>query len=86
MPNLMVLASPPGPEYAEYIGGESIREILGFLKKSYDYVIIDTASNFSDSTLAALDFSDEILMVTAMDIVSVKNVKIGLEIMKSLEY
>jgi pilus assembly protein CpaE len=86
MPNLMILASPPSPEYSEYISGEMIREILSFLRQAYDYVIIDTASNFSDSTLAALDAADEILMVAAMDIVSVKNVKIGLEIMKSLEY
>ncbi len=86
MPNLMILASPLSPEYSEYISGEMIREILSFLRQAYDYVIIDTASNFSDSTLAALDAADEILMVAAMDIVSVKNVKIGLEIMKSLEY
>jgi pilus assembly protein CpaE len=86
MPNLMILASPPSPEYSEYISGELIREILSFLRQAYDYVIIDTASNFSDATLAALDAADEILMVAAMDIVSVKNVKIGLEIMKSLEY
>ncbi|HKL10302.1 MAG TPA: response regulator [Clostridia bacterium] len=84
--NLMVLASPPSPEYAEYIGGESIREILAFLRQTYDYIIIDMASSFSDATLAALDFADEIFMVSAMDIVSVKNVKIGIEIMKSLEY
>ncbi|PLX33518.1 MAG: histidine kinase [Clostridiales bacterium] len=86
MANLMVLASPPSPEYAEYIGGETIREILSFLRQTYDYVVIDMASSFSDATLAALDFADEIFMVSAMDIVSVKNVKIGIEIMKSLEY
>jgi len=86
MSNLMVLASPPSPEYAEYIGGETIREILSFLRQTYDYVVIDMASSFSDATLAALDLADEIFMVSAMDIVSVKNVKIGIEIMKSLEY
>ncbi len=86
MSNLMVLASPPSPEYAEYMGGDSIREILSFLRQTFDYIVIDMASSFSDATLAALDFSDEIFMVSAMDIVSVKNVKIGIEIMKSLEY
>ena len=86
MPNLMILASPPRPEYSEYVSGDLVREILGYLKQTYDYVIIDMASNFSDPTLAALDLADEILMVSSMDIVSVKNVKIGLEIMKSLEY
>lgn len=86
MSNLLVLASPPSPEYAEYIGGETIREILSFLRQTYDYVVIDMASSFSDATLAALDLADEIFMVSAMDIVSVKNVKIGIEIMKSLEY
>jgi pilus assembly protein CpaE len=86
MPNLMILPSPPSPEYAEYVSGETMRNVLELLRQSYDYVIIDTASNFSDVTLSALDSSDEILMVSPMDIVSVKNVKIGLEIMKSLEY
>lgn len=84
--NLDIYAAPPGPEYAEYIAGETVKGILEGLRRMYDYVLVDTGNDFGDVSLGVLDHADVILMVSPMDIVSAKNVKIGLEIMKSLEY
>ncbi len=83
---ISILPSPISPEFAEYITDEHIREIIKLLKQAYDYVIIDNPNSFDEVTLAALDLSNKILLLTTMDIVSIKNVKVGLRIMKSLGY
>ncbi len=83
---ISILSSPVSPELAEYITEEHIKEIIDLLKQAYDYIIIDNPNSFDEVTLTALDVSDTILFVTTMDIVSIKNVKVGLGIMKSLGY
>lgn len=81
-----VLCAPKKPEYAEYINSTHIENILKILKEEYDYIVIDTPTNFSDTTLVALDNSDYIYLVTTMDLLSIKNVKLGFEVMDSLNY
>lgn len=84
--NLDIMFAPRKPEAAEYINKESIEKILKIFKNQYDYIIIDTGINFSDITLYALDTSDIVLFVTTMEIVSLKNTKLGLSVMQSLGY
>ncbi|WHH60537.1 response regulator [Petroclostridium sp. X23] len=81
-----VLPAPVKPEYAEYVTGRHVEKIIKTLKESYHYIVIDTAQNFSETTLAALDASDVILFVSTMDLPTIKNVKAGLEVMESLRY
>lgn len=83
---ISILASPVNPEFAEYVTAEHVSQIIDLLKQEYTYIIIDNPNNFDAVTLAALDVSENILLVTTMDIVSIKNVKIGLGIMNSLGY
>ncbi|MGV8984643.1 response regulator [Clostridium sp.] len=84
--NLHILFAPNEPEAAEYIGKDSIEKIMKILKKQYDVIIIDTGINFNDSTLYILDLSEIVLFVTTMEIVALKNTKLGLGIMNSLGY
>lgn len=86
MKGVDVLAAPLKPEYAEYISSSHIEKILAILKEDYQYVIIDSVSDLSDVTLAALDNSDQILFVSTMNLPTIKNVKLGLEIMNTLHY
>ena len=48
-----LLSAPYQPEKAEVVTGEEIRRILQFLRKHYDYVVVDTSKSFSPATLAA---------------------------------
>lgn len=84
--NLHILFAPTKPEAAEYIGKDSIEKMMKILKKQYDVIIIDTGINFNDSTLYILDLSEIVLFVATMEIVALKNTKLGLGIMKSLGY
>lgn len=86
MKNVSVLASPPKPEYAEYIMPSHIEKIIDVLKKNYQYIVIDCVAAFSDIILTALDNSDEIIMISTMNLPTLKNVKLGLEVMDSLHY
>lgn len=81
-----VLPAPMKPEYAEYITAQHIEKIIKTLEGRYQYIIIDTAQNFNETTLAVLDASDTVLFVSTMDIPTIKNVKTGLEVLDTLKY
>lgn len=84
--NLQVLAAPVRPEQAETISGGQLSDILKVLKTSFDYVLVDTAPIFDETMLGVLDAADEIIVVASLDLPSVKNVKMGLELMEALRY
>ncbi|MTI68390.1 MAG: MinD/ParA family protein [Firmicutes bacterium] len=81
-----LLSAPIKPEYADYINPEHIKIIIKVLKEKYKYIIIDTPTNFEEVTLTALDISDKLFFISTMDIPSVKNMKLGLQVMDSLNY
>lgn len=84
--NLDMLFAPRKPEAAEFIGKESIENIVKIIQKNYEVIIFDTGINFNDSTLYILDLAETILFVSTMEIVSLKNSKLGFGVMKSLGY
>lgn len=81
-----VLFAPGKPEAAEYIVKDTIEKIMNSVKNQYDVIIVDTGINFSDTTLYILDMAQKILMVSTMEIVALKNTKLGLRVMESLGY
>lgn len=70
-----VLSAPFEPEYGEEVTGEQIARILGFLRKHYDYVLVDTSKSLAPPALAALQTADRIFLVTNMDVPSLRNLK-----------
>lgn len=75
-----LLAAPPTPELAAEVEGgvhpgqgNAIANILTALRQWFDWVVIDTASNFRDTNLTALDLSDVIYVVTTPDIPALQN-------------
>ncbi|MCX7708852.1 MAG: response regulator [Clostridia bacterium] len=81
-----VLPAPIKPEYAEYITSSHVEKIIKTLKESYHYVIIDTSASFHETVLTSLDMSDRIMLVSTLDLPTIKNVKSGLDVMESLHY
>ena len=79
-----ILCAPKTPEYAETVSGDRIQSLLALLRSYYDYIIIDTAVNFSDPVLAALEASTTILFLTGLDVSILKNSKMALSILESL--
>jgi len=81
-----LLPAPIKPEYAEYITGAHVEKILNTLKEHYHYIIVDTSASFHETVLQALDMSDKILMLSTLDLPTIKNVKSGLDVMETLHY
>lgn len=81
-----VLPAPIKPEYAEYITAGHVEKIINTLRESYHYIIVDTSASFHESVLTALDMSDRILLVSTLDLPTIKNIKAGLDVMDTLHY
>ena len=58
-----VLLAPPRIEMAEMVTPRDIERLLSLMRKIYNVVIIDTATNVDDTVLAYLDGSDLLVQV-----------------------
>ena len=83
---IRVLLAPPSPEMAELIRPEGIRRVIDALRMTHDLVIVDCTSFFNDTTLAILDAADTILTMLSLEITSVKNMRLFLEVSEQLGY
>jgi len=83
---MRVLLAPPSPEMAELVSPASVRRILEALRADYDLVIVDCAAGLNDTTLAVLDVADQIMTVLTLEITSIKNMRLFLEIAERLGY
>lgn len=84
--NLSLLAAPREVDAADEIKPEHIFEVLQRLRESYDYIVLDPQHTFDSITLAALDQSDEIVLVLSLDIPSIRSTQRALEIFDRLGY
>lgn len=81
---LHILAAPSRPEQAEKVSSAQFSRVLEYLCQMYAYVVVDTASFLTDVTLAAIDLSDLIVLVTTQDIPSIKNCRLFLDLLQTL--
>ena len=81
-----VLLAPPSPEQAELITPTAIQQVLQALRNDFELVIVDCPSNFNETTLAVLDEADMILTLLTLEITSVKNMRLFLEVCEQLGY
>ena len=79
-----VLAAPSKPEEAEKVSGDQFLRLLDYLRQMYAYIVIDTTPMLNDITLAAIDKSDVIVLVTTQDIPSIKNARLFLDLLQTL--
>ena len=84
--NLSLLAAPREADHADEIEPQHIYEVLQKLREHYDYVVLDPQHTFDSITLAALDQSDEIVLVVTLDIPAIRSTKRALEIFDRLGY
>jgi pilus assembly protein CpaE len=81
-----VLAQSGKMEEAEHIKGSDIGNLLTFLRKHYNYVLLDGVKGFDEISLAALDGSQHVLMVLTQDVPAVRNGQRCLDLFNRLGY
>ncbi|MDQ4034398.1 MAG: response regulator [Chloroflexota bacterium] len=83
---IRVLLAPPSPEGADLVTAPYLRKIVEMLRESHDWVIVDLPSGLTDHTLGVLDAANQILVVAALEITTIKNVRLFLEVADQLDY
>ncbi len=81
-----VLLAPPTPEMAELVTASGVRKVLETLRATHDLVVVDCTAFFNDTTLAILDAADVILTMLSLEITSIKNMRLFLEVAEQLGY
>jgi pilus assembly protein CpaE len=81
-----VLLAPPTPEMAETITTAGVKQVLDVLRRNFDLVVVDCTAFFNDTTLAILDAADIILTMLSLEITSIKNMRLFLEVAEQLGY
>ena len=83
---IRVLLAPPAPEGADLVTAPYLRKMISFLRDTHDWVVVDLPSGLNDHTLGVLDAADQILVVAALEITTIKNVRLFLEVADQLDY
>ena len=83
---IRVLLAPPSPEMAELITPSGVKRVLEALRKSHDLVVVDCTSWFNETTLSILDTADVVLTMLSLEITSIKNMRLFLEVADQLGY
>jgi pilus assembly protein CpaE len=83
---IRVLLAPPAPESADLVTAAYLRKIVDHLRTTHDWVVVDLPSGLNDHSLTILDAADQIVVIAALEITTIKNVRLFLEVADQLEY
>ena len=81
-----VLSAPRRVEESELVTGEKVARVLELVKQTYHYTVLDLPHNFSETTLAALDTADTILVVLTPELAAVRATAMALDVFDTLGY
>src|SRR5439155_19718476 len=85
-PNLHLISAPKEADFFDKIRPEHVVKVLERLREAYDYVVLDPQHTFDAITVAALDQSDEIVLVLTLDIPAIRSTQRSLQIFDRLGY
>lgn len=73
--SLRVLPGAKRPEDGELVTGDAVKVAIEQLKRYFEYIVIDTGSNFSDPVLAGLEAADRVLMICSPEITVLHDIR-----------
>lgn len=79
-----VLLAPISPELADLITADHVRSVMSELRKTCDYVIVDTPSQLAEINLEVIEMAQRVLVLTTLTIPSIKDAKLSLKVLESL--
>src|SRR5215217_9557980 len=83
---LDVLPAPVRPEDAELVTEQKLTRLLEVAKQSYDVIVVDTSPFFHGPMLATLDRTDELLLLSSLDVPTLKNLRLALQTLELLSF
>jgi pilus assembly protein CpaE len=83
---VQVLTGPGRPEEAEHITAQHVEDILQYLPRVFDYVIVDCSPSYDERMLRVLDQADLLLLVLTPEVGAIRNTGYFLDLAKALGY
>jgi pilus assembly protein CpaE len=80
-----ILPAPLHPTEWRNLTPQHIEKIVDLLAQGHDYVVIDTPGTFNEIIAATLELADIILLITSMDIASIKDTALALEMLRAAD-
>jgi pilus assembly protein CpaE len=80
-----ILPAPLHPTEWRNLTPQHIEKIIDLLAQGNDWVVIDTPGTFNEIIAMTLELADIILLVTSMDIASIKDTALALEMLRAAD-
>jgi pilus assembly protein CpaE len=81
--NVSILPAPLHPTEWRNMTPQHIEKIVELLAQTHDYVVIDTPGTFNELIATTLELANLILLITSMDIASIKDTALALEMLRA---
>jgi pilus assembly protein CpaE len=85
-PHLYGFGSQHSPGGGTPVTAESVGKIVRSLRRSFDYVVVDGTAQYTDPVLAAVDLSDVVCLIAALDVVGIRHLSLALQTFLSLGF
>lgn len=76
-----ILPAPTRPSEWRSMGPEHVNKVINALASTHDFVILDTPGTFNELVAAAIEAGSVILLVTTMEMASIKDTVLSLEML-----
>lgn len=81
-----VLPAPARPSEWRQVQPSHIERLIKVLTETHDFVVLDTPGFFTELVGVALDMSDLVLLITTMDVSSIKDCAMALEMLTAADF
>ncbi|MCP4004477.1 MAG: AAA family ATPase [bacterium] len=81
---LSIISAPQQYEDAALIEPAHIERMIRYLRREYDWVVLDIPQEWSDVSLKALDLADMILLVTSLEVPALTHARERLKLLQRL--
>lgn len=79
-----VLAAPRDPVEADRVTPPDVVRIVEAIRRRFDHVVIDTPAQLSEMVTVSLDLSEQLFVMTTLDLPSVRNMSVFLSTLERL--
>jgi pilus assembly protein CpaE len=81
---LYVICGPESPAAADAITGADVARLVKMLATEFRFVVVDTAAGLSEHVLAAMDVTNDLVLVTSMDVPGARGLRKELDALTDL--
>ena len=85
VPGVHLLNVAVSPEVAEEVTRQHMAELIGILSTMFDYVVVDIGRQLDDRTVEVLELSDEIMLISSLELPTIRNTVCFASILAKLE-